>query len=163
MATFVLTAVLLLSLLSIPLGLPGTWIMFLAGLTYTWAVGGNAIGWVPLAGCFAIAVTAEVLDVTLAGRYTKKYGGSRRGAWGAIIGGVIGAIVGVPVPILGPVIGAIVGSFAGALVGEYSGGMGHQDAAKAATGAAIGRVVAMGAKAAAGCVIAAWLLGAALI
>ncbi|GDX87456.1 hypothetical protein LBMAG44_13690 [Gemmatimonadota bacterium] len=58
----------------------------------------------------------------VAARYTKKYGGSSRAAWGALIGGVVGAMVGVPMPIIGSVIGALAGSFVGALLGEYSTG-----------------------------------------
>ena len=60
-------------------------------------------------------------------------------------------------------IGALAGSFAGALIGEYSRGATHHEAARAAKGAAIGRIAAMGIKAAAGCVIAVWLLAAAII
>jgi hypothetical protein len=158
-----LAVVLVLSLALIPLGLPGTWVMILAGVTYGYLVPAGGIGAVAILGCLGIALIAEVLDFTVSARYTRKFGGSKRGAWGAIIGGIIGAVVGLPVPIVGSVLGAIAGSFAGALFAEYTGGAAHLTAARAATGAAIGRAVAMGLKAGAGCVIAAWLLGAAIV
>ena len=158
-----LVLVLLLSLALIPLGIPGTWMMVAAGLAFLWISPAAHFGWWVIIGCGAVALVSEVLDFVVAARYTRKFGGSSRAAWGALLGGVVGAIVGVPVPIIGSVIGALVGSFAGALVGEYSVGASHNDAARAATGATIGRAIAMGLKVGAGLVIAVWLLGAALL
>jgi uncharacterized protein YqgC (DUF456 family) len=158
-----LALVLFVALLLIPLGLPGTWLMVLAGIAYTYLVPGTSIGVVTIVGVLIIAVIAELLEFTVAAKYTRMYGGSKRGAWGAIIGGLVGAITGVPIPIIGSVLGAIAGSFVGALVGEYSGGAGEGEATRAATGAAIGRAVAMGLKAGAGCVIAVWLLASAIL
>lgn len=153
----------LLSLLLIPIGLPGIWLMILATTAMMLFGVAVKISWFVLLACVGIALASELLDFVLAARYTKKYGGSRRGAWGAIIGGLVGAIVGVPVPIIGSIIGAFAGSFLGALVAEYAAGASHEGAARAATGATIGRAIATAAKVAAGCVIAAWLLGAALL
>src|SRR6058998_3586680 len=123
MEVLILAAILLVSLFIIPLGLPGTWVMLAAGVGYSILVP-NSIGMVTLIGTAVLAVLAEVWEFTMAGRYARKYGGSRRASWGAIIGGTIGAIVGVPVPIVGPILGAFVGAFAGALVFEYSRGSG---------------------------------------
>jgi hypothetical protein len=162
MPTLLLAVVLLLALLMIPVGLPGTWMMILAGIAHSYLVPGSDIGAVTIIGTLMIALLAELLDFTVSARYTRKYGGSKRGAWGAIAGGLVGAVVGVPVPVIGSVIGAIAGSFAGALVAEYTRGAGHGEAARSATGAAIGRAAAMGLKAGAGCVIGAWMLGAAI-
>jgi uncharacterized protein YqgC (DUF456 family) len=164
MEVLVFAVVMLLCLFLIPLGLPGTWIMVGAAIGYDVLVGGDPIGWVTIAATAVLAVIAEVFEFSLSARYTKKYGGSRRAGWGAIIGGIIGAIVGVPVPIIGSVIGAFVGSFVGALAFEYS----HRDATagtatRVATGALIGRVVAAAMKTAIGVVIAAWLVAAAAL
>jgi hypothetical protein len=158
-----LAAVLFVALLLIPLGLPGTWLMVLAGIGYAYLVPSAHIGVTTIVGILVIAVLAEVVEFTVAAKYTRMYGGSKRGAWGAIIGGLVGAMTGVPIPIIGSVLGAIAGSFVGALVGEYSGGADEGEATKVATGAAIGRAVAMGLKAGAGCVIAAWLLASAIL
>lgn len=159
----VLGLIFLVSLLMIPLGLPGIWVMILAAMGAVLLGSAVKISWYVLLACVGIAMGSELLDLVLAARYTRKYGGSRRGAWGAIIGGIVGAIVGVPVPIIGSVIGALAGSFLGALLAEYTTGATHGGATRAATGATIGRVVATAFKVAAGCVIAAWLLGAALV
>jgi uncharacterized protein YqgC (DUF456 family) len=163
MPTLLLAVALLLSLVMIPLGLPGTWVMILAGVAHSYLVPASGIGAVAILGCVVIAFAAELLEFTVLARYTRKFGGSRRGAWGAIAGGLVGAVVGVPVPIIGSVLGAIAGSFAGALAAEYTRGAGHGDATRAATGAAIGRAMAMGLKAGAGCVIGVWLLAAAIL
>ena len=109
------------SLVLIVLGLPGLWIMVASAVTYNLIVPGDPIGWVTLIIVGVLALIAELLDFSMTGRYARKYGGSRRSGWGAILGGIVGAMIGVPVPIVGPVIGAFVGSFAGALIAELTG------------------------------------------
>jgi uncharacterized protein YqgC (DUF456 family) len=161
MEILLLGAILLVSLFIIPIGLPGTWVMLAAGVGYSLLVP-NSIGWFTLAATTGIAIVAEIFEFTLAGQYARKYGGSRRASWGAIIGGTVGAIVGVPVPIIGPIIGAFAGAFLGALVAEYSRGSGAQASTRVATGALIGRAVASAMKVGAGMVIAVWLLVAAI-
>ena len=164
MEVLVFAAVLLLCLFLIPIGLPGTWLMLGAAIGYDALIAGDPIGWGTIVATAVLAVIAEVFEFTLSTRYTKKYGGSRRAGWGAIIGGIAGAIVGVPVPIIGSVIGAFVGSFAGALVAEFSRREATAGTAtRVATGALIGRVVAAGMKTAIGVVIAAWLVAAAAL
>jgi uncharacterized protein YqgC (DUF456 family) len=164
MELLLLAAAMVLSLFLIPLGLPGIWLMIGAAIGYDALVAGDPIGWFTIVATAVLATIAEVLEFSLSARYTRKYGGSKRAGWGAIIGGIAGAIVGVPVPIIGSVIGAFVGSFAGALVAEYT----RRDATagtatKVATGALIGRVIAAGMKTGIGCVIAAWLVAAAAL
>ena len=161
MEALILAAIMLISLFTIPLGLPGTWVMIAAGVGYSLLVP-NSIGVFVLVCTTALAVAAEVFEFTLAGKYARKYGGSRRASWGAIIGGTVGAIIGVPVPIIGPIIGAFAGAFAGALVFEYSRGSGAQASTRVAWGALVGRVVAAALKVAIGFVIAAWLVSAAV-
>ena len=161
MEILILAAILILSLFIIPLGLPGTWVMLAAGVGYSILVP-NSIGMFALIGTTIVAVVAEIFEFTLAGKYARKYGGSRRAGWGAIIGGTVGAIVGVPVPLIGPIIGAFAGSFIGALVAEFSRGTDVDAATRVAWGALVGRAVAAALKVAAGCVIAAWLLWVAI-
>ena len=164
MEVIILAAILLVSLFLIPLGLPGTWVMIAAGVGYSLLVP-NSIGIFALVAVTALAVVGEVFEFTLAGKYARKYGGSRRASWGAIIGGTIGAIMGVPFPIpfVGSIVGAFVGAFVGALVMEYSRGSDPHTATRVATGALIGRVVAAALKVAIGFVIAVWLVSAALV
>jgi uncharacterized protein YqgC (DUF456 family) len=149
------------SLILIVLGMPGLWIMVASAVTYNLVVPGEPIGWFTLVAVGVLALVAELLEFIMSSRYARKYGGSRRAGWGAIIGGIVGAMVGFPVPIVGPVIGAFVGSFVGALVAELTGGTGAKDATKVATGALIGRVVSTVLKIGIGFTIGIWIFIAA--
>ncbi|HEX5830527.1 MAG TPA: DUF456 domain-containing protein [Gemmatimonadaceae bacterium] len=151
----------LAALLLVPLGLPGLWVMVGIGFVYNWLVGTEAIGWLTLAGAAALALLGEVIETLLGARFTRRYGGSRRAAWGAVIGGIAGAIVGVPVPVVGSMVGAFAGAFVGALVAEYTVGRAAGAATRVATGALLGRAAAVAVKVGIGCAIAAWLVLAA--
>ena len=105
MSLLLLAAVLLLSLFIIPLGLPGTWLMVIAAWAYNYLVPGDPVGTWTILGTAVLALIAEGLELSLAASYTRKYGGSRRASWGAVIGGVVGAIVGIPIPLIGSMIG----------------------------------------------------------
>jgi uncharacterized protein YqgC (DUF456 family) len=162
MALLILAGVILLSLVLIVLGLPGLWIMVASAVTYNLVVPGDPIGWFSLVAVAVLALVAELLEFTMTGRYARKYGGSRRAGWGAIIGGMIGAFVGVPVPIIGPVIGAFIGSFCGALVAELTGGASAGDATRVAKGALIGRAMSTALKIGIGFTIGVWIFVAAM-
>ena len=161
MALIVLAVVLFAGLLLIPLGLPGIWLIVGAVALYNPVTGTEAVGTATIIAVLLLATIAEIIEFTLAARYTREYGGSKRAGWGAILGGIVGAIVGVPVPVIGSVIGAFVGSFVGALVAEWSLGTKTGAATRVATGALLGRVMATAAKVAIGMVMAIWTLAAA--
>jgi uncharacterized protein YqgC (DUF456 family) len=161
MEILLLIIICLVSIFIIPLGLPGLWVILAAGIGYSILVKGS-IGTFTLIAITIIAVIAEVLEFTLAGTYAKKYGGSRRSSWGAIIGGTVGAIIGVPIPVIGPIIGGFLGAFAGALVFEYSRGSGAEASTRVAWGALVGKAVASALKVGAGIAMTAWLILAAL-
>lgn len=130
------------SLILVPLGIPGTFMMVGIAILADWFANAG-IGWIAISIGLALAALAEVFEWTLSASFTKKYGGSPRAAWGALIGGFAGAFVGVPVPIIGSVIGAFAGAFVGALVGEYSRNGGNSGTAtRVATGALLGRAAA---------------------
>jgi uncharacterized protein YqgC (DUF456 family) len=162
MALLILAGVILLSLVLIVLGLPGLWIMVASAVTYNMIVPGDPIGWFSLVAVAVLALVAELLEFTMTGRYARKYGGSRRAGWGAIIGGMIGAFVGFPVPIVGPVIGAFIGSFCGALVAELTGGASAGDATRVAKGALVGRAMSTALKIGIGFTIGVWIFVAAM-
>ena len=161
MELFFLSLALIVSLILIVLGLPGLWIMVASAVTYNLIVPGDPIGWVSLVIVGVLALVAELLDISLTGRYARRYGGSRRAGWGAIIGSIVGAMVGFPVPIIGPVIGAFIGSFVGALIAEFTGGSSAGDATRVAKGALIGRVVSTVLKIGIGFTIGIWIFIAA--
>jgi len=153
------------ALISLPLtavGLPGTW-AFIAGACLWKSLDSTAgISWTALWIAIALATVAEVLEWTLASRYTAKYGGSRRAGWGALIGGVIGAIVGVPIPVIGSIIGSFAGAFLGALIFEYTATDRSANPERVAWGALVGRVAATGTKVAIGVVVSVVVLASAI-
>lgn len=163
MAVLLLLAAIVLGLLMIPFGLPGTLVIFAAVLSYYLMVPHGAIGLTTVVVMGVLMVIAEVLEFMLAGRYARKFGGSKRAGWGAIIGGMVGAIMGVPVPIVGSVIGAFAGAFVGAFVFEWTTARDHSTATRVAWGAFIGRVVSAAMKVGIGLGMAAWIVGALLV
>ena len=162
MEVLILVAVLLLSLVMIPFGMPGTLVMFGAALCYKLLVPQGGIGWLTVGIVGVMMAIAELLEWSLSARFARRYGGSRRASWGAVIGGMVGAFAGVPIPIVGSIVGAFAGAFVGALVFEMSAGSGGGTATKVAWGALIGRVVAAAIKVAIGLVMAVWIVIAAI-
>jgi uncharacterized protein len=151
-------------LLLVPLGLPGTWLMIAAAFVFNYLAPGQRIGWLAISFALCLAFLAEALEWTLAARYAKKYGGSKRAGWGAFLGGLIGAFLGVPIPIIGSVIGAFAGAFGGALVAEFTRRESSASTAThVATGALLGRVVATALKMAIAFVIGVLLVAAAWV
>jgi uncharacterized protein YqgC (DUF456 family) len=136
-----------------PLGLPGLWVMVLGTVAYGWMTDFRTIGVVTLAAVAGLAVVGEIAEAWLGFRYARRYGGSSRAGWGALLGGIVGAVIGVPVPLIGSVIGAFVGSFAGAAAFEYLGSWRAGTALGAGWGAVLGRAAAAAAKIALGVVI----------
>jgi uncharacterized protein len=161
MQLLILVVVIALGLLMIPFGLPGTWIIAAGALGYSLLVP-NSISIVTVVIIAVLALIGELIEFSLTAKYTRKFGGSRRASWGAIIGGMIGAFIGVPVPIVGSVVGAFAGAFAGAFVAELT-QSGAGKSTKVATGALIGRVVAAAMKVGIGLAMAAWVLFAAIV
>lgn len=158
MAVILLVASLVACLFLVLLGFPGLWLMVGTALLYNW-IAGTTFGTATLLTVGALALVAEILEFTLSARYTRRYGGSPRAGWGAIVGGFLGAMAGIPIPILGSVIGALAGAFIGALVLEYTRAEATRGSAtRVAWGALIARVAAAGAKTGIGCAIAAILL-----
>ena len=150
---------LVLGLLSIPLGLPGVWIMI--GVAAVGAITGE-IGLITLLLVVIIAVAAELIEFFLARKLTKQYGGSKKAFWGAIGGGFVGVLIGAPVPIIGSIIMGMIGAFAGAALVTYAETKQMSAAHRVGWGAVLGRVFTTVAKTVAGLVILV-LAGAALI
>lgn len=161
MGILLLAFILFCCIMIIPLGLPGTWLILGVAVGYA-ALTHESIGWVNIVIIGVLAIVGEILEFMLAGRYARKYGGSKRAGWGAILGGMAGVFVGIPIPIVGSMIGAFIGAFAGALLFELAGGTRAGPATKVATGALLGRVVAAAMKVGIGFVMAAWVIGAAI-
>jgi len=140
-------------LLLIPLGLPGLWVMVGGLLGYGWLTQFRSVSVAMIVVVVALAFIGEIVESWLGFRFARRYGGSGRAGWGALIGGLIGAVVGVPVPVVGSVIGAFVGSFGGAALLEYGQSRRADVAVGAGWGAVVGRAAAAAAKIALGVVI----------
>lgn len=158
MDVLLLGAIVVLGLIMIPLGMPGTWVIVAGAIGFRVLVPAGGVGWITVACVTILAIIGAAADMALAGRYARKYGGSRRAGWGAVIGGMVGAFIGIPVPIVGPVLGAFVGAFVGALAFELTAGTSGVDATRVATGALIGRAVGAAINIAIGVMMAAWLM-----
>ena len=143
----------LIGLVLVPLGLPGLWLMVLGVLAYGWMTDFQSVDLVTIGIVVGLALVGEVVEAWLGFRFTKKYGGSSRAGWGALIGGLVGAGVGVPVPIIGSVIGAIAGSFVGAVLFEYSASRRAELAITVGWGSVLARAAAAAVKVALGLLI----------
>ncbi|HCY00501.1 MAG TPA: DUF456 domain-containing protein [Bacteroidales bacterium] len=95
---------------------------------------GNLLIWLALA-----AGVATVLDYILPVWATKKFGGTKRGVWGATIGLIAGLF-------FFPPIGIIIGPFLGAFLGEMSSKQKHNKALRSALGSFIGFLLGTGLK-----------------
>lgn len=146
LAVILLLALDLFSLLLVPLGLPGLWVMVLGLLGYGWLTAFRSVGVAMIAIVVGLAQLGEIVESWLGFRFARRYGGSSRSGWGALAGGLVGAAVGVPVPVVGSVIGAFVGSFAGAAVLEYAASRRADVAVAAGWGAVLGRAAAAAVK-----------------
>jgi len=140
-------------LILIPFGLPGLWIMMGGILAYGWLTDFRSVGVATIVIALAIAFFGEILDNWLGFRFAKRYGGSTRSGWGALLGGLVGAGIGVPIAFVGSVIGAFIGAFAGAVVFEYTYSRHAGVAARAGWGALLGRAAGSAAKIALGLVL----------
>lgn len=106
-----IVALMALSIVLIPLGLPGLWI--LAGFVLLGAVLGEVSAWVVVAAVL-LAAAAELAEWLVIRNMNLRYGGSPRAFWGAIAGGSVGVVVGAPIPVVGSIVAGFLGSFLGA-------------------------------------------------
>jgi uncharacterized protein YqgC (DUF456 family) len=148
----------IVGLLLIPFGLPGLWVILLGILGYGYLTNFETLPVWFLGLAIGLCFLGEVLESWIGFRFAKRYGGSSRAGWGALVGGLIGAIVGVPIPIVGSVIGGFVGAFLGAALFEYSRARETGGSVKAGWGAVLGRAAAAALKMGLGIVLVVWAM-----
>ncbi|MEL6810208.1 MAG: DUF456 domain-containing protein [Bacteroidota bacterium] len=90
--------------------IPGTPISW-AGLIVLYLAPSLPFDWTFIIITGVIAIAIYVLDYIIPAVGTKRFGGSRAGAWGTTIGLIIGILA--PIPF-----GILIGPFVGALIGE---------------------------------------------
>jgi len=152
-AALLMLAAALAGLVLIPFGLPGLWLIVLAIIGYGWLTDFQTMSAWFLILVIVLALAGELIEAWIGFRFARRYGGSRRAGWGALIGGLVGAVIGVPLPVVGSVIGGFVGAFVGATVFEYTRARHAEGAARAGWGAVLGRAAAVGIKMGLGVVI----------
>jgi uncharacterized protein YqgC (DUF456 family) len=111
-------------------GLPGNWLIVAIAALYAWLAPPDsraALDWPAVGVVAGLAAIGEILEFAASAAGVKKVGGSRRGAFYALVGSLAGAIVGmfvgIPIPIVGSIIAAVVFAGLGALVGAMIGEM----------------------------------------
>jgi uncharacterized protein YqgC (DUF456 family) len=154
LAILLLVGLGLVGLAMAPLGLPGLWVMVGGVLAYGWLTNFRSVGIATIAIVLALAFFGEIIDNWLGFHFARRYGGSKRSGWGALLGGIVGAMVGVPVAVIGSIIGAFLGSFLGAALFEYTYSQDAGIATRAGWGAVLGRAAAAAVKIAFGIMIA---------
>jgi uncharacterized protein len=154
LAVVLLVLAVVIGLVLLPLGLPGLWVMVLGVIGFGWLTGFRSVGVGMIAIVLGLAAAGEAIEAWIGFRLARRYGGSRRAGWGALVGGIVGAVIGVPIPIVGSVVGAFLGSFVGAAVFEYTHSRVSAVAVRAGWGAVLGRAAGAALKVALGVVIA---------
>ncbi len=149
----------LLALFTVPIGIPGVWIM--VGLAALLALGGS-VSWTTWFVLALVAGVAELAEFVVLSKVGKRFGGSRKAFWGALAGGFAGLFIGTPIPVIGSVLMAFLGSFVGAAIVTFFEGRSVGDAGRVGAGILLARVLAVGLKIAAGMLVLV-LTGAALL
>jgi uncharacterized protein YqgC (DUF456 family) len=95
------------SILPVLPGVPVSWL----GLVCLYLAPSVPFNWTFISVTGVVAIGLYVLDYLIPAMGTKRFGGSKAGAWGTTIGLVVGILA--PIPF-----GILIGPFIGALVGE---------------------------------------------
>ncbi len=129
------------ALVSVVIGLPGTWIILVLAFIAS-AIGGfKEIGWGILLILFGLAVLGELLEFLVGYFGTRRMGASRKASWSALGFGILGAVLlSGPLPILGTILGAFLGAFFGAFLVELIFERAWRKAYQAGISALLGRL-----------------------
>jgi hypothetical protein len=122
--------------------IPGAPLLFLGLLVGAWAEDFRFVGLGTLLVLAGMAGLTYLVEFAAAALGARKYGGSRRAMFGAVLGGVVGMAFGVPGILLGPI--------AGAVVGELSLQRTLDQASRAGFGTVVGMAIGMAGKLAIG-------------
>ncbi len=146
----------LLWLASLVLGLPGNWLMLATTAAFVWwqwdpglPAGEQVISAHVLVAAGLLALAAEVVEILAGAAGSRRAGGSKWGAVGALVGTMAGAIAGtlfIPIPVIGTILGAVLGAAAGATGLELATGRTTTAAIRSGAGAGAGRFAGLMAK-----------------
>ena len=138
------------SLLLVPIGVPGVWLMvvFLAGGLLMGTV--SLTLWVSLA---LLTAAAEIGEFFILKRMGDRVGASPMAFWAAVFGGIAGALIGAPIPVVGSIVAGFVGTFLGAGVVTLVQTRSVGDASRVGATVVVARTLAVALKVAVGVVI----------
>lgn len=155
-------SVMLIGLVLVVFGLPGTVVLWLDALIYGWLTHFQSVSGKLILGLLALTVVAEVADNLLTAAGARRHGTSKQGITASIIGGIVGAVLGsnlipflgllglaagpvgaILLTIIGPLAGAFAGSFLSVYWVEQRRGADKQTARRAGYGAVVGRAGGM--------------------
>lgn len=139
-----------LALISLVIGLPGTFLMVALALAYGLGTGFRDVGWSTIGWLALLAIVGEGVEFAASAIGTSAGGRpSRRASIWAIAGALAGGIFGTPILLgLGSLLGALVGAFAGAALAVGSEGASAGEALAAGIAAMKGRLLGFVVKAA---------------
>lgn len=93
--------------------IPGTLLSY-AGLVCIYFASGTSVTVTQLIVFGVLSAITMILDYLLPGYFSKMFGGTKYGIWGATVGTIIGVFFGVAGIIFGPFVGAVAGEVLGA-------------------------------------------------
>lgn len=113
-------SIMLICIILIPIGIPGTFLIVLNGFVYGWLTDFVEVTFGLLGVLLGVAILAEVIEFFIGAATAGKFGASKQAMIGAIVGGFVGAIwMTALMPIVGTLVGAFAGAFGGATLVEY--------------------------------------------
>lgn len=117
-------------------GLPANWLILLGLGAWKWAHPDMPAGWVFFLLLFGVCLAGEVVEFAAQYWGARRFGGTKRGAWAAVVGAIVGGIFGAAFFFgLGAVPGSLLGAYAGSLLVEIGQGRSFDEARHAAMGA----------------------------
>ncbi len=109
-------------------GLPGIWLIPLAGVGFDFLVSSHPrleVTWPVILALVLLGMVGEACEFLAGAAGVARQGGSRFSAFlalvGSFAGGIVGAVVGLPIPVIGSVVGVLLFASLGALVGAVLG------------------------------------------
>lgn len=133
-------------LISLFVGLPGTWMILAATGVYALITDFAQVGGGQLLLLGLLTVTGEVVDYVFGIAGARRFGSSNRGIVFSLLGGFVGAILGAPLFFgFGAILGALAGAFLGAVLIELLtyGPMEWKKAVRSGWGNFLGRIAGM--------------------
>jgi uncharacterized protein YqgC (DUF456 family) len=116
--------------------LPANWLILVGLGIWEWAHPEVIATWGFFILLFGICLAGEVVEFVVQYWGARRFGGTNRGAWAAVVGAIVGGIFGAPFFFgLGALAGALLGAFTASLLVEMGQGRSFSEARHAAMGA----------------------------